>query len=91
MRFLSFDQRWTPEISGIVTKISADIVQDDITGKAFYQVELIPETNDLPKLEEQELLSGMPVEVFIKTGERSPISYLTKPLADYFTRAMREN
>jgi HlyD family secretion protein len=32
----------------------------------------------------------MPVEAFIQTGERSPISYLVKPLADYFNKAFRE-
>ena len=33
---------------------------------------------------------GMPVEVHIRTGERSPLSYLTKPLTDFFLRSMRE-
>jgi HlyD family secretion protein len=32
----------------------------------------------------------MPVEAMIKTDERTPLSYLTKPLTDYFTRAFRE-
>jgi HlyD family secretion protein len=32
----------------------------------------------------------MPVESFIQTGERTVISYLTKPLADQITRAWRE-
>jgi HlyD family secretion protein len=32
----------------------------------------------------------MPVEAFIKTDDRSPLSYFVKPLADYFTRAFRE-
>ena len=36
------------------------------------------------------LTPGMPVEVHIRTGERSAISYLAKPLADFFQRAMRE-
>ena len=36
------------------------------------------------------LTPGMPVEVHIRTGERSPLSYLVKPLADYFTRSLRE-
>ena len=34
--------------------------------------------------------NGMPVEVFIQTGERTPINYLLKPITDYFNRAMRE-
>jgi HlyD family secretion protein len=33
----------------------------------------------------------MPVEVFIRTGERTPLAYLVKPLAEYFNRAFRES
>ena len=36
------------------------------------------------------LAPGMPVEVHIRTGERSPLSYLAKPLTDYFSRSLRE-
>ena len=36
------------------------------------------------------LTPGMPVEVHIRTGQRSPLSYLAKPLADYFSRSLRE-
>lgn len=36
------------------------------------------------------LAPGMPVEVHLRTGERSPLSYLAKPLTDYFVRSMRE-
>lgn len=36
------------------------------------------------------LAPGMPVEVHIRTGERTPLSYLVKPLTDYFRRSLRE-
>lgn len=36
------------------------------------------------------LTPGMPVEVHLRTGERSPLSYLVKPLTDYFSRSLRE-
>ena len=36
------------------------------------------------------LTPGMPVEVHIRTRERSVISYLAKPIADFFQRSMRE-
>ena len=36
------------------------------------------------------LTPGMPVEVHVRTGERSPLSYLAKPLTDYFSRSLRE-
>ena len=37
------------------------------------------------------LAPGMPVEVYIRTGERSPLSYLAKPITDYFSRSLRED
>lgn len=90
LRFSSFDQRWTPTILGTVRRISADVVADEMTGFTYYAVELAPQTNELEKLGDQELLPGMPVEAFIRTGDRSPMAYLTKPLTDYFVRAFRE-
>ena len=36
------------------------------------------------------LAPGMPVEAYLRTGERSPLSYLVKPLTDYFERSLRE-
>ena len=36
------------------------------------------------------LSPGMPVEVHIRTSERTPLSYLVKPLTDYFRRSLRE-
>lgn len=91
LRFTAFDQRLTPEIFGTVSKISADVFTDDVTGISYYQAELLPMDGELDKLEGQELLPGMPVEAYIKTGERSPLNYLTKPLLDYFNKAFREN
>ena len=39
---------------------------------------------------ELDLAPGMPVEVQLRTEERSPLSYLAKPLTDYFSRSLRE-
>jgi multidrug efflux pump subunit AcrA (membrane-fusion protein) len=50
----------------------------------------LPDNDELSKLEGQQLVPGMPVEAFIKTQERSPLSYLMKPLMDYFNKAFRE-
>ena len=36
------------------------------------------------------LTPGMPVEVHVRTDERSPLSYFAKPLTDYFSRSLRE-
>jgi HlyD family type I secretion membrane fusion protein len=89
LRFAAFDQRMTPEILGTITKISADVLNDQATGISYYQVELVPQAGEMHKLQGQVLLPGMPVEAFIKTADRSPLSYLAKPLTDYFARAFR--
>ncbi len=90
LRFSAFNQRLTPEVRGTVVFVSADVLQDEVTGITYYRVDLVPLSEELPKLEDQELLPGMPVEAYLRTNDRTPLSYLTKPLTDYFGRAFRE-
>lgn len=90
LRFTAFDQRRTPEIAGRVVDVSADVFEDEVTGQTFYRVELMPLEEEMGKLDDQLLLPGMPVEAYLRTEKRTPLSYLTKPMTDYFKRAMRE-
>jgi HlyD family secretion protein len=91
LRFSTFDQRSTPEIFGKVVKVSADVFRDEVTGISYYSAEIEPNEGEIDRLGDVELLPGMPVEAFIKTADRSPLSYLTKPFTDYFNRAFRES
>lgn len=90
LRFTAFNQRETPELNGHVINVSADTFTDENTGFTFYRTEVIPDDGQLERLNGQQLLPGMPVEAMIKTDERTPLSYLVKPLSDYFYRAFRE-
>jgi HlyD family secretion protein len=90
LTFSAFNTRTTPQLFGNVTKISPDAFVDDQTGRSFYRVEVVMREGELTKLKGQELVAGMPVEVFIQTGERTPFNYLMKPISDYFNRAARE-
>lgn len=91
LRFTTFDQRSTPELVGQVAKISADIFEDDRSGQTFYAAEIQLGSDQLDRLgDDTVLLPGMPVEAFLRTADRTPISYLTKPLWDYVSRAFRE-
>ena len=89
MRFSAFNQRTTPEVNGLVRRISADLTTDSRTGASYYVARIeIPE-EEKTRLA-QRIIPGMPVEAFIQTGERTVMSYLTKPLADQMARAFRE-
>ena len=57
---------------------------------SFYRVKIALSDSEAARLGDLQLMPGMPVEAFIRTAERTTLSYLMKPLADNFTRAMRE-
>jgi HlyD family secretion protein len=90
MLFTTFSTRTTPEIPGRVVRVSADTEVDEVSGMAFYEAVIVPEPLALADLPELRLLPGMPVEAFLKTTERTPLSYLSQPLTVYFNRAFRE-
>lgn len=92
LRLTALNQRTTPELIGQVLQVSADAIEDEVTGQAYYRAEIALNPGEIDKLDAGTvLLPGMPVEAFISTGERSPIAYLIKPMADYFARAFRES
>lgn len=88
--FPSLNRQTTPDLSGTLRFISAERADDPRTGQAFYTARIVisPGASSKAGLE---LLPGMPAEIYIQTGSRSLLSFLTKPLADQFSRAFREN
>ncbi len=90
LHFSAFNARTTPRLEGMVQHVSADSLIDETSGAAYYLVKVQIAEQDMPKLGDQILIPGMPVEVFLRTGDRSPLSYIAKPFTDYFAKAMRE-
>ena len=90
LRFSAFNQRTTPEITGTVSRISADITTEERTGVSYYTIRVAMSAEEVSRLGDVALQPGMPVEVFVKTGDRKVLSYLVKPLTDQITRAFRE-
>jgi HlyD family secretion protein len=90
LRFPGFDTRSTPEITGEVVRVAADVVEDDKTGASYYttRISIPPEQRD--RLAPLHLVPGMPIEAYFQKGERSVMSYLTKPLADQIAKTWRE-
>ena len=73
-----------------MSRISADVSQDPKTGTSFYTIRIGVSAAEIARLKGLRLVPGMPVESFIQTGERTVISYLTKPLQDQLMKAWRE-
>lgn len=84
--FTAFNQNLTPKLRGELTMISADRLINPANGEPYYQIQIaVPETAAA-----QVIKPGMPAEIFIRTGERSLLSYLFKPVTDRLFFALTE-
>jgi len=90
LRLSAFNQRTTPELNGIVTRVSPDVTTDQRTGQSYYTIRISMPSEEVARLGDVKLIPGMPVEAFVQTGDRTLISYLIKPLSDQLMRAFRE-
>jgi HlyD family secretion protein len=90
IRFSAFDQQTTPQVTGEVISISADLTRDQVTGDSYFTARIAMPEAELDKLGASKLQPGIPVDIQIKTNDRTALSYLVKPLTDQITRAFRE-
>jgi HlyD family secretion protein len=90
LRLSAFNQRTTPELNGVVTRVSPDVTTDQRTGQSYYTIRVSMPPQEVARLGDVRLIPGMPVEAFVQTGDRTMLSYLIKPLSDQLMRAFRE-
>jgi HlyD family secretion protein len=90
VRFPAFNQRTTPAITGIVSRVSADISKDQPNSAGYYTVRISLPGDQLAKIGDRQLISGMPAEVFIQTTSRTMMSYMFKPITEQLQRMFRE-
>jgi protease secretion system membrane fusion protein len=89
--FTALNQANTPHVQGRVLNVSADVLAEPRQNNQPYfkvMVEVTPA--GMEKLRSHEIRAGMPAEVFIRTGERTAMNYLLKPLTDRMNRALTE-
>lgn len=91
--FSAFNTNRTPHIPGVVETVSADRAVDERTGAAFYRVrvKVSPKGAKMIDRHKMDIRPGMPVELFVKTGERTMMSYLLKPVFDRAHSSMSED
>jgi HlyD family secretion protein len=90
MRLTAFNQRTTPELNGLVTRVSPDVTTEQRTGQSYYTIRVSLPPKEVARLGDVKLIPGMPVEAFVQTGDRTMLSYLLKPLNDQLMRSFRE-
>ena len=90
VRFSAFNQRVTPELTGQVSYVSADVSHDQQSSAPYFTVRVTIPEEERHRLAGLQLVSGMPAEMFMQSGSRTMMSYLLKPITDQLQRAFVE-
>ncbi|MEQ9859728.1 HlyD family type I secretion periplasmic adaptor subunit [Pectobacterium cacticida] len=90
LQFVAFNQRTTPRVAGTVSLVSADRLLDVRDGSPYYSLRVRVDDEGIRALEGLEIKPGMPVQGFVRTGERTFVNYLFKPLMDRLHLALTE-
>ncbi len=89
VRFSTFAHTPQLVVQGKIVSISGDLLAEPQQAPYYLaRVAITPE--GLKELGKNELQAGMPVEVIIKTGERSMLTYLLHPLVKRMASSMKE-
>ena len=93
LMFSAFNANRTPHIEGEVVRVAADRNIEERTGTPYYVVHVKVTPAGIKKIAENkmDIRPGMPVELFVKTGERTMMNYLLKPLVDRAQSSMSED
>ncbi|MCB1522393.1 MAG: HlyD family type I secretion periplasmic adaptor subunit [Hyphomicrobiaceae bacterium] len=85
----TLNKRYGTPIAGRLEQISADRLVDEATGQPFYKGRVILDPGSV-EASPTVPRAGMAAEVFIQTGERTPLQYLIAPVLKSFNKALRE-
>ncbi|WP_050603842.1 HlyD family type I secretion periplasmic adaptor subunit [Ruegeria sp. 6PALISEP08] len=90
IRLSAFAQADVPEAQGAIFDISADALEDERTGEAYYEARVKLDEQQSEEVAALELVPGMPADLFVTTGERSVIAYLAQPVSERLARTFIE-
>jgi HlyD family secretion protein len=82
--------RTAPQLSGVVSYVSADLSHEPQGNTPYYTVRVTLPEEERRRIDGQQLISGMPAEIFVQTGSRTMMSYLLKPIREQLGRAFNE-
>ena len=73
---------------GVVTRISADRLEDPIKATPFFRVRVEVPKSSLQDEAARRLRAGLAVTLMIRKGQQAPLAYLMSPLIGFFTRSL---
>lgn len=90
IRFPSFHLPYVPVMYGHIRSISYDRLIDEATNQPYFAADVVADRSTLPEEIQDKLRAGLPTDVVIVAGERTPLQYLLRPLTDRLRKGMRE-
>ncbi len=91
VRLTGLNRRTTPTFEGKVTYVSADRFDDPKNPQqSYYKTYVQIDPQEVVKVAGVALYPGMPTEVMIITGKRTPLDYLLSPIYGNWDRAFKE-
>ncbi|MEM9247411.1 MAG: HlyD family type I secretion periplasmic adaptor subunit [Pseudomonadota bacterium] len=90
IRLSAFDYADVPEVEGHIVGISADSLEDERTGQHYYLARVHLGEDQPADIAALDLVPGMPADLFVNTGERTMLSYLTQPINERLARTFVE-
>ena len=94
IRFPAFNSSSFLKVTpGKVIQVSADTFTNQANGSQYYKARVAIEPQGIAELAKHklDLVQGMPAEVAIKTGERTFLEYLMKPIHNMVNHAFNED
>jgi multidrug efflux pump subunit AcrA (membrane-fusion protein) len=90
VRFSAFHGYVLPLIMGHVETVSRDRVVNEQSKQDYFLARVVVDKSEIPKMIENRIKAGMPVEIVVPTGERTVMNYLVRPLRNRASSALRE-
>ncbi|MDO9009954.1 MAG: HlyD family type I secretion periplasmic adaptor subunit [Thiobacillus sp.] len=90
VRFNAFQSSPDTLVEGRLISVSADRLTDPVSNMPYFlgRIEVLPES--LGKLKDKQVIPGMSADAVIKTGERSLLDYMVRPLIRRVSTSMTE-
>ena len=90
LRLTALNARTTPQIAAKVSYVSADRFIDPQYQGTLSTPRVLKSRRPARGITAGQIQPGMPVDAYIKTGERTFLEYLVRPIQDSFAKAFRE-